>query len=103
MASLTKRELTVKISNETGMVQHHVLDVIQKTLGHIVDALANGDVVELRNFGVFEVRLTKPRPGRNPAVPGSHYDIPARSVVKFKSGQIMRQRVEKLTAVLKRK
>jgi nucleoid DNA-binding protein len=103
MATLTKRELVVKISNETGMVQHQVLDVIQKTLDHITDSLANGDVVELRNFGVLEVRLTKPRVGRNPNVPGSSFAIPARATVKFKSGKIMRQRVEKLSAVLKRK
>lgn len=103
MATLTKRELVVKISNETGLVQHQVLEVIQKTLDHITDALANSDVVELRNFGVFEVRLTKPRVGRNPNVPGSSFAIPARATVKFKSGKIMRQRVEKLSAVLKRK
>ena len=103
MATLTKRELVVKISNETGMVQHQVLDVIQKTLDHITDALANGDVVELRNFGVLEVRLTKPRVGRNPNVPGSSFAIPARATVKFKSGKIMRQRVEKLSATMKRK
>jgi nucleoid DNA-binding protein len=103
VATLTKRELTVKIANETGLVQHEVLDVIQKTLDHITAALAAGNAVELRKFGVFEVRLSKPRVGRNPNVPGSHFDIPARAKVKFKSGQVMRQRVEKLSAVLKRK
>jgi nucleoid DNA-binding protein len=103
MATLTKRELVVKISNETGLVQHQVLDVIQKTLDHITSSLANGDLVELRNFGVFEVRLTKPRVGRNPNIPGSSFAIPARATVKFKSGKIMRQRVEKLSATLKRK
>jgi len=102
MATLTKRDLVVKISNETGMVQHEVFDVIQKTLDHITNALANGDVVELRNFGVFEVKLTKPRVGRNPNVPGSEFKIPERAVVKFKSGKIMRQKVSKLSAVLKR-
>ena len=103
MATLTKRELVIKISNETGMVQHQVFDVIQKTLDHITDALASADVVELRNFGVFEVYLAKPRIGRNPNVPGSSFAIPARATVKFKSGKIMRQRIEKLSAVLKRK
>jgi len=102
MATLTKRELVVKISNETGLVQHQVLDVIQKTLDHITDALATGDVVELRNFGVLEVRLTKARVGRNPNVPGSSFAIPARATVKFKSGKVMRQRVEMLSASLKR-
>ncbi|SRR5581483_4424849 len=103
MATLTKRDLVVQISNETGMVQHHVLDVVQKTLDHITDALAAGDTVELRNFGIFEVRLTKQRVGRNPNVPGSQFIIPPRATVKFKSGKIMRQRVEKLSATMKRK
>lgn len=90
------------ISNETGMVQHQVLDVIQKTLDHITDALAKGDVVELRNFGILEARLTKARVGRNPNVPGSSFVIPPRATVKFKSGKIMKQKVSKLSNVLKR-
>lgn len=102
MATLTKRELVVMISNETGMVQHQVLDVIQKTLDHITDALAKGDVVELRNFGILEVRLTKARVGRNPNVPGSSFVIPPRATVKFKSGKVMKQKVSKLSNVLKR-
>ena len=102
MGTLTKRELVVTISNETGMVQHQVFDVVQKTLDHLTDALAKGDTVELRNFGVFEVRLTKARVGRNPNKPGSSFVIPPRATVKFKSGKIMRQKVSKLSAEMKR-
>lgn len=102
MPTLTKRDLVVSISNETGMVQHQVFDVIQKTLDSITTSLAAGDSVELRNFGVFEVRLTKARVGRNPNVPGSSFVIPPRATVKFKSGKVMRQKVSKLSAVLKR-
>jgi len=102
MATLTKRDMVVQISNETGMVQSQVFDVIQKTLDLITEALAKGDTVEFRNFGVFEVKLTKPRVGRNPNVPGSEFKIPERATVKFKSGKIMRQKVSKLSAVMKR-
>lgn len=102
MGTLTKRDLVVAISNETGMVQHQVFDVVQRTLDHITDALAQGDTVELRNFGVLEVKLTKPRVGRNPNQPGSSFVIPARATVKFKSGKIMRQKVSKLSAEMKR-
>jgi len=102
MATLTKRDLVVKISNETGMVQHQVFDVIQRTLDHITSSLGAGDTVELRNFGVFEVRLTKPRVGRNPNQPGSQFKIPERATVKFKSGKMMKQKVAKLSAALKR-
>ena len=101
MATLTKREIVLNISNETGQVQQEVFDVVQKTLDQIIEALARGDNIELRNFGVFEVKLTKPRVGRNPNQPGSRFVIPARATVKFKSGKIMKQRVSQLTAKLK--
>ena len=96
MGTLTKRELVVKISNETGLVQHQVFDVVQRTLDHITDSLAQGDTVELRNFGILEVKLTKPRVGRNPNQPGSSFVIPARATVKFKSGKILKQQLKKL-------
>jgi len=102
MGTLTKRELVVRISNETGMVQHQVLDVVQRTLDHITNTLAEGSSVELRNFGVLDVRLTKPRIGRNPNLPGSQIVIPARAMVRFKSGKVMKQKVSKLSATLKR-
>ena len=93
MGNLTKRDLVVRISNETDLVQQEVFDVVQKTLDYITDALSEGQNVELRNFGVFEVRLTKSRVGRNPNKPEKDVVIPARATVKFKAGKIMRQRV----------
>lgn len=98
MANLTKRDLVVRISTETGVVQHQVFDIIQRTLDAITDSLTKGQDVELRNFGVFQVRLSKPRVGRNPNVPGSNFAIPERATVKFKSGKIMRQNVLELSA-----
>ncbi len=102
MATLTKRDLVLQISMETGLVQTQVTEVIQRTLDQITDALAEGRNVELRNFGVLEVRLTKPRMGRNPKDPSKTFPIPARATVKFKAGKIMRQKVQKLSPVLKR-
>ena len=94
--TLTKRDLVVRISNETGLVQQQVLDVVQKTLDYIADSLAKGDKVELRNFGVFEVKVRKARVGRNPNAPETDVPIPQRSVVKFKAGKEMRADVLKL-------
>src|SRR5881398_3303580 len=101
MSKLTKRDIVVSISNQTGMVQHQVFEVVQKTLDQITDSLARNVAVELRNFGVFQPRLTKPRVGRNPNQPGSSFVIPPRATVKFKAGKIMRQRVEKLSREMK--
>ncbi len=103
MANLTKRDLVVKISNETGLVQHQVFEVIQKTLDQITAALSQGQDVELRNFGVFQVRLSKARVGRNPNIPGSNFAIPPRATVKFKSGKIMRRDVLELSEVIKKR
>jgi nucleoid DNA-binding protein len=101
MSKLTKRDIVVSISNQTGLVQQQVFDVVQRTLDHITDSLARNVAVELRNFGVFQPRLTKPRVGRNPNQPGSSFVIPPRATVKFKAGKIMRQRVEKLSREMK--
>lgn len=91
--TLTKRDLVVRIANETGMSQQDVYEVIQKSLDYITEALAKGDHVEFRNFGVFEIRTRKQRIGRNPGKPQDVVTIPERQVVKFKPGKIMRQLV----------
>lgn len=102
MANLTKRDLVMQISKDTGITQQEVFQVIQSTLDIITDALAKGQDVELRNFGVFEVKLTKSRIGRNPHKPEKDVIIPARATVKFKSGKVMRQRVLLRTEELRR-
>lgn len=95
--SLTKRDLVTRISTETGVVQQHVLDIVQKTLDYIRESVAKGQKVELRNFGVFEVKIRKARVGRNPNAPETDVPIPQRAVVKFKPGKEMRDEVIKLT------
>ena len=94
---MTKRDLVVRISEETNLVQQDVLAVVQKTLDYIAEALASGRKVELRNFGVFEVKVRKARVGRNPNSPEADVPIPPRAVVKFKPGKEMRESVIKLT------
>jgi nucleoid DNA-binding protein len=94
--TLTKRDLVTRISEETGLIQQQVLEVVQKTLDYIAEALARGDKVELRNFGVFEVKVRKARIGRNPNAPETDVPIPQRSVVKFKPGKQMRAEVFKI-------
>src|SRR5947208_995828 len=95
--TLTKRDLVIRISNETGLIQQQVLDVLQKTLDYIAEALAKGYKVELRNFGVFEVKVRKARIGRNPNAPETDVPIPERAVVKFKPGKEMRADVLRLS------
>ena len=90
---MTKRELVVRISKETGIIQEDVYTVIQKTLDYVTEALGNGDHIEFRDFGVFEVCTRKPRVGRNPNRPDHVVQIPERRVVKFKPGKKMKAEV----------
>jgi nucleoid DNA-binding protein len=66
-------------------------------LDYIAEAVALGKKVELRNFGVFEVKIRRARVGRNPNSPATDVRIPPRAVVKFKPGKEMRDAVLKLT------
>ena len=86
----TKRDLVMKIAQETSLIQQDVYAVIQRLLDHIMDSLVKGHNVELRNFGVFEVKERKPRIGRNPNKPEQVVTIPSRKIVKFKPGKIMK-------------
>ncbi len=95
--ALTKRDLVIRISEETGLIQTQVFDVVQKTLDYIAETLAKGGKVELRNFGVFDVKIRKARVGRNPNKPATDVPIPARAMVKFKAGMEMKAEVLKLT------
>jgi nucleoid DNA-binding protein len=95
---MTKRDLVVRISKEFDLRQEDVLSVVQKTLDYISEALARGETIELRNFGVFEVKMRKARIGRNPNAPERDVPIPPRAVVKFKPGKEMREAVLRLTS-----
>lgn len=93
---MTKRDLVVRIAKETGMIQNSVAEIVQKTLDYVADELASGNTIELRNFGVFEVKVRKSRKGRNPNRPKNEVVIPERAVVKFRAGKELKARVEKL-------
>ena len=90
---MTKKEIVLKIAEETGLKQVDVKLVVQKTLDHIIDSLASGETVELRNFGIFKVKSRRPRVGRNPKT-GTAVPIPEKKVVSFKSGMIMKKKVK---------
>jgi nucleoid DNA-binding protein len=92
---MTKRDLVIRISNETGLVQQQVLEVVQKTLDYIAEAVAQGKKVELRNFGVFEVKARAARKARNPRT-GQRVDVPEKFVVTFKPGKEMEEKVREL-------
>jgi len=96
MATVTKRDLVVRISNATGQTQQEVFDVVQSFIDEITTSLSSNDDVVLRNFGAFQVTKTKPKIGRNPNKPEAAVPIPARAVVKFKPGKELKERVARV-------
>ncbi len=97
-STVTKRDLANRVRlalrPEVKMHQAQVADVISHTLNAIREALVNGDTVELRNFGVFKIEIRKERIGRNPKDPSVDIRIPARKVVKFRSGKEMKNQLD---------
>ena len=85
-----------KIAKETDLIQNDVAQVVQKTLDYIAAELVAGRTIELRNFGVFEIKVRKSRKGRNPNQPENEVVIPERAVVKFRAGKELKDAVEKL-------
>jgi nucleoid DNA-binding protein len=90
---MTKKDIVLKIADETGIKQIDVKKVVQKTFDHIVASLVLGEKVELRNFGVFKIKERRSRTGRNPRT-GQVVPVPARKVVVFKAGLEMKKLIK---------
>jgi nucleoid DNA-binding protein len=83
------------IAHRSGIQQVQALTIVQGVFDGIVETLAGQGRIELRNFGVFEVKRRKPRKARNPRT-GEAVEVPAKLVVAFKPGREMEQRVRGL-------
>ncbi len=97
---MTKKEIVKQISERIGLTQLKTKEIVQLTFDAIVDTLLNTKEhrIELRNFGVFEVKRRKARKARNPRT-GERVDVPPKNVVTFKPGKEMEERVLQLTDV----
>lgn len=94
-STMTKKKLINSISQEKKMHPNEVRQVIQAFLDKITQCLSNGDRLEFRDFGVFEVVRRKKKIGRNPKDASVPIVIPERSAVKFTAGKDMRLKIEK--------
>ena len=90
----TKKHMVQAIAEELGLPRWETMAIIQRVLDGIIQTLVLEGRVELRNFGVFEVKKRKPRKGRNPRT-GEPVDVPARLGVTFKPGRVMQERVSR--------
>ena len=92
---MTKKEIVKTISEEMDLTQLKTKEIVQKTFDAIVDTLVTERRIELRNFGVFEVKKRAARKARNPRT-GERVDVEEKFVVTFKPGKEMEERVRQL-------
>ena len=92
---MTKKEIVKKISEDIGLTQLKTKDIVQRTLDAIIGTLVSEGRIELRNFGVFEVKRRAPRKARNPRT-GDKVYVPSKNVVTFKPGKEMEELVRKM-------
>ncbi len=92
METITKKELVNRIATKTGQTKVITKQVIQLFLDAIIDELGAGNRLEFREFGVFEIKERAARTAQNPRTL-QKVDVPAKRVVKFKVGRLMKERV----------
>lgn len=92
---MTKKDIVKAISDEIGLTQLKTKDIVQKTFDAIVETLVTDRRIELRNFGVFEVKKRAARKARNPRT-DERVDVAEKYVVTFKPGKEMKERVRHL-------
>lgn len=99
---MTKKEIVKEISDEIGLTQLRTKEIVQKTFDAIVKTLVEDGRIELRNFGVFEVKKRAARKARNPRT-GDKVFVPEKFVVTFKPGKEMEEKVRQLEEEAARK
>ena len=92
---MTKKEIVKTISEEMGETQLRTKEIVQKTFDAINETLVTDGRIELRNFGVFEVKKRAARNARNPRT-GDKVQVPEKYVVTFKPGKEMEARVREM-------
>jgi integration host factor subunit beta len=90
--TVTKKELVSRIADRTGQTKVVTKDIIQMFLDEIITELGRGNRLEFREFGVFEIKERAARKAQNPRTL-EKVDVPAKRVVKFKVGRLMKERV----------
>lgn len=90
--TITKKELVNRIADQTDQTKVIVKDILQRFLDEIIEELSNGNRLEFREFGVFEVRERAARRAQNPRTL-EKVQVPSKRVVKFKVGRLMRERI----------
>ena len=92
---MTKNSMVEQIAKRMNLPQTDVKRIVQMTFDNIVEVLVTEGRLELRNFGIYEVKTRKPRKARNPRT-GESVMVPSRKAVTFTAGKFMKDRVNGL-------
>ena len=94
---MTKKEIVKTIADRSKLTQLKTKEIVQWTFDAIVETLVTEGRIELRNFGVFEVKRRKPRRARNPRT-NKPVEVEAKNVVTFQPGKVMEEKVRRMSA-----
>lgn len=90
--SRTKKDLVKTIAERIDLPQLRTREIVQRTFDALIDALVDEGRIELRNFGIFQIKRREARMGRNPRT-GQAVPVLAKTIVTFKAGKEMEARV----------
>ena len=93
MVALTKSEMAERLFEELGLNKREAKEFVDSFFDVLREALERGQQVKLSGFGNFNIRQKNQTPGRTPT-PGEEIPISARTVVTFRPGQKLKERVE---------
>lgn len=91
--ALTKAEMAERLFEQVGLNKREAKEFVDAFFDALRDALERGQQIKLSGFGNFDLRGKSQRPGRNPKT-GEEIPISARTVVTFRPGQKLKERVE---------
>jgi len=101
MANFTKKEIIKEVSNRLGVTQAFSSEMFHLILEIVTRELANANNVVVRDFGTFETKVAKGRPGRDPKHPDKVIPIPDRAVVRFMVGKALKEKVARTLPEIK--
>lgn len=97
MVTRTKKDLIKEVANRTGLDLQTVKENIQEMFDVMCEGLGRDGNIEIRNFGIFKVKSIPSRAARNPKT-GETIQVPAKNLIHFKPGQLMKQRINRIPA-----
>jgi nucleoid DNA-binding protein len=102
MATVTKRDLVVEVSNKCGMNQQQASDFLDALVEVLTAKLTSGERVSLRQLGTFDIGIAKAKKGRNPMDPSVEIAIPERCNLRFRPGRELKAKIRDMSPDLLR-